>query len=129
MITTRATADLHMHTRYSDGRPTVRSLLDYVARNTILQVIAITDHDTIDGALEAQALQAHYPFEIIVGEEVSSRDGHILALFLRQRVAPGLSAADTVAAIHEQGALAVAAHPFITTWAVGRQEVTMQGVG
>jgi predicted metal-dependent phosphoesterase TrpH len=64
-----------------------------------------------------------------VGEEVSSREGHILALFIEQRVAPGLSAAETIAAIHEQRGLAIAAHPFITTWTIGRQEVTMQGVG
>jgi hypothetical protein len=118
-----------MHTRYSDGRPTVRALLDHVARTTTLQVIAITDHDTIEGALEASALQARYPFEIIVGEEISSREGHVLALFLQRPVAPGLSAAETIIAIHEQGGLAIAAHPFITTWTVGRQEVTMQGVG
>ncbi len=122
-------ADLHMHTNYSDGRPTVRALLDHVARRGALDVIAITDHDTIEGALEAQALQSHYTFDIVIGEEVSSRQGHILALFITRRVPPGLDAAETIAAIHEQGGLAVAAHPFITTWTVGKQEVTMQGVG
>lgn len=129
MTTTRTTADLHMHTRYSDGRPTVRALLDHVAHMTTLGVIAITDHDTIEGALEAHALQAAYPFEIIVGEEVSSREGHILALFIEQRIQPALSAAETIAAIHERGGLAIAAHPFLTTWTVGRQDAAMQGVG
>jgi predicted metal-dependent phosphoesterase TrpH len=123
------TADLHMHTNYSDGRPTVRALLDYVASRATLRVVAITDHDTIEGALEAQALQQHYPFEIIVGEEVSSLEGHVLALFITKRVPPRLSAAETIAAIHEQGGLAIAAHPFITTVAIGCQQVTMQGVG
>jgi predicted metal-dependent phosphoesterase TrpH len=107
----------------------VRALLDHVARNTALRVIAITDHDTVEGALEARAWQAQYPFDIIAGEEVSSREGHILALFVEQRVAPGLSAAETIAAVHEQGGVAIAAHPFITTWTLGRQKVTMQGVG
>ena len=129
MATQRGMADLHMHTHYSDGRPTVRTLLDHVARRTTLQVVAITDHDTVEGALEARALQGRYPFEIVVGEEVSSREGHILALFIERRVPPGLSATETLAAIHEQGGLAIAAHPFITTWAVGAQEITMQGVG
>ncbi|MDB5075055.1 MAG: hypothetical protein JWO42_1234, partial [Chloroflexi bacterium] len=109
-------ADLHMHTCYSDGRPSVRAVLDHVARRTALQVIAITDHDTIDGALAAQELQHEYPFEIIVGEEVSSREGHILALFISRRVPPRMSAAETVAAIHEQGGIAIAAHPFITSF-------------
>jgi predicted metal-dependent phosphoesterase TrpH len=109
-------ADLHIHTCYSDGRPSVRAVLDHVARRTSLQVIAITDHDTIDGALAAQELQQQYPFELIVGEEVSSREGHILALFISRRVPPRLSAAETIAAIHEQGGIAIAAHPFITTF-------------
>ena len=123
------TADLHIHTRYSDGRPTVRAVLDHVARRTELRIIAITDHDTIEGALEARTLQDRYPFEIIVGEEVSSQEGHILALFLDQCVPPGLSAAETISAIHQQGGLAIAAHPFITTLTVGSQPVAMQGVG
>ena len=129
MIMPRGKADLHMHTHHSDGRPTVRALLDHVARRTRLQVIAITDHDTIEGSLQAQALQDRYDFDIIVGEEVSSREGHILALYITRCVPPGLSAAETISAIHEQGGLAIAAHPFITTWTIGSQETTMQGVG
>lgn len=122
-------ADLHMHTNYSDGRPTVRALLDHVARRGALDVIAITDHDTVEGALEAQALQSRYRFDIVVGEEVSSRQGHILALYITRCVPPGMDAADTITAIHEQGGLAIAAHPFIKTWTIGKQDVTMQGVG
>lgn len=122
-------ADLHMHTCYSDGRPTVRAALDHAARHTNLQVLAITDHDTIEGALEAQSLQARYPFDIVLGEEVTSRDGHILALFISRRVSPGLSAAETVASIHEQGGLAIAAHPFIGAGTFGNQHLSRQGVG
>jgi predicted metal-dependent phosphoesterase TrpH len=128
MRAARGKADLHMHTRYSDGRPTVRAVLDHVARRTRLGVIAITDHDTIEGALEARALQHCYPFEIIVGEEVTSREGHILALFIKNRIPPRLSGIETIAAIHEQGGLAIAAHPFINAWSFGEQ-VEMQGVG
>ena len=123
------TADLHMHTTYSDGRPSVRALLEHVARNTNLQVIAITDHDTLDGAQAAQILAREYRFECVVGSEVTSRDGHILALYIERLVPMGLSAAETIAAIHEQGGLAIAAHPFITTNTLGKQEVAMQGVG
>ena len=122
-------ADLHMHTCFSDGRPNVRAVLDHAARRTNLQILAITDHDCIEGALEARALQEQYPFQILVGEEVSSRDGHILALFVRQRIPPGLSAAETIAAIHEQSGLAVAAHPFIAAGTFGNQRLAMQGVG
>jgi len=129
MTATYGRADLHMHTRFSDGRPTVRAVLDHAARRTNLQVLAITDHDCIEGALEAQALQEQYPFQVLVGEEVSSRDGHILALFIRQCVPPDLSGAETIHAIHEQGGLAVAAHPFIAAGTFGNQRIAMQGVG
>jgi predicted metal-dependent phosphoesterase TrpH len=85
-----------------------------------LDVIAITDHDTIEGALRAADYAAARASSVgvIVGEEVSSREGHILGLFLERRVRPGMSAAATVHAIHEQGGLAVAAHPF---WRTARQ--------
>ncbi len=63
-------------------------------RRTTLDVIAITDHDTIAGALEAQQSRgAPLPrVEIIVGEEVSTRDGHVVGLFLTERIAPRMSA-------------------------------------
>jgi predicted metal-dependent phosphoesterase TrpH len=107
-------ADLHLHTTCSDGATTVVEMIEAVARGGTLDVIAITDHDTIAGAEVAQRLVARhrYPFEVIVGAEISSREGHIVGLFLRENVARGLSATATVAAIHAQGGLAFAAHPF-----------------
>src|SRR5207237_1568754 len=109
-------ADLHMHTTFSDGWPSPTELVDHVSRRTDLDVIAVTDHDTIEGALRAaDRAGSRRRLQVIVGEEVSSRDGHILALFLERRIRPGMSAAATVNAIHEQGGLAVAAHPFSRT--------------
>lgn len=107
-------ADLHLHTTFSDGSATIREVLAGVARSGALDVIAVTDHDTIAGAELAQQLvaQHQYPFEVIVGAEISSREGHIVGLFLRENVRRGLSAAATVAAIHAQDGLAFAAHPF-----------------
>ena len=106
-------ADLHVHTDFSDGADSPRDVLQR-ARQTELDVIAITDHDSIDGAIIAWELATHSRIgpEVIVGEEVSSRDGHILALFIRRLVPPGLSARETVAAIQEQGGIAIAAHPY-----------------
>jgi hypothetical protein len=120
-----------MHTNFSDGWPSPADLVDHVVGNTGLNVIAVTDHDTIEGALRARELAAERQrkLEVIVGEEVSSRDGHILALFLERRVRPGMSAAATVHAIHDQGGVAVAAHPF---WRTARQVRTggkVHGVG
>lgn len=107
------TADLHVHTHFSDG---VDSPSDVLARaeRIGLDVIAVTDHDCIEGALVAAELARRSTAgpDVIVGEEVSSRDGHILALFISRLIPPDLSAEDTVAAIHEQQGLAIAAHPF-----------------
>src|SRR6266704_5204245 len=109
-------ADLHMHTTASDGWPTPHPLVEHAGRRAGLDVIAITDHDTIEGARRAAEYAARRTkLHVIVGEEVSSRDGHIIGLFLEHRVKPGLSAAATIHAIHEQGGIAVAAHPFWRT--------------
>lgn len=124
-------ADLHLHTRHSDGEPTVRQLLDHVAAHTTLDVIAITDHDTIAGALEAREIMHHgkYPFDLVLGEEVSTRDGHLVGLFLRERIPPGLSAAETTAMIHAQGGLAFAPHPFFRARQTAEAAITMVGLG
>jgi len=104
-----------MHTTASDGWPTPHELVDY-ARATALDVIAVTDHDTIEGALRAADHAAgRSKLQVVIGEEVSSRDGHIVALFIERRIRPGMSAAATVHAIHDQGGLAVAVHPFWRT--------------
>ena len=106
-------ADLHVHTHHSDGQDSPSEVLAWAERIG-LDVIAITDHDAIDGARIAAELARQNPSgcEVVVGEEVSSRDGHILGLFIDELVPPDLSAAETVAAIHEQGGIAIAAHPY-----------------
>ncbi len=124
----RGRADLHIHTTASDGWPAPRQLVDY-ARATGLDVIAVTDHDTIEGALRAvEHAAARSRPHVIVGEEVSSRQGHIVGLFIERRIRPGMSAAATVHAIHDQGGLAVAVHPF---WRTQRRTPTapIHGVG
>lgn len=108
-------ADLHVHTRHSDGEDSPSEVVEQ-ARLRGIRVIAITDHDCIDGALIAAAHAAALPgVEVIVGEEVSTADGHVLGLFLKAWVPPAMSAVETVRAIHEQGGLAVAAHPYWRT--------------
>jgi len=106
-------ADIHIHTTYSDGMAGVREVLEQAA-NTDLQVVAITDHNTIAGALEARELtrQQRYPFELILGAEISTAIGHVLALFIEQPIAAGMSVEATLAAIHAQGGLAIVAHPY-----------------
>ncbi len=123
-------ADLHMHTNCSDGWPTPLQLVEHASRRAGLDVIAVTDHDTIEGALRAAEYAGRRSkLHVIVGEEVSSRDGHIIGLFLEQRVKPGLSAAATIHAIHEQGGIAIAAHPFWRTQRLVRNGNPVHGVG
>lgn len=117
-------ADLHVHTTYSDGTNTPEDVLNFYALHAGVGVFAITDHDTLDGARRARRFAADHPelfghLEVIVGEEVSTRDGHVIGLFLEEWIPPGRSAADTVRAIHDQGGVAVAPHPYtrLMRWA------------
>jgi predicted metal-dependent phosphoesterase TrpH len=112
----RGRADLHMHTRFSDGWPGPVEVVRR-ARRLGLDVIAVTDHDIIEGAQWAADYAGRLGggLEVIVGEEVSTRQGHVVALFLEKRIRPGQSAAATVAAVHEQGGIAFAPHPFWRT--------------
>jgi predicted metal-dependent phosphoesterase TrpH len=87
-------------------------LVDHVVTHTDIRIIAVTDHDEIAGAYIARDYAKERGIDVIIGEEISSREGHILAYFIHERIAPGMSARDTIHAIHEQGGLAVAAHPY-----------------
>jgi predicted metal-dependent phosphoesterase TrpH len=115
---TRSRADLHLHTARSDGRPTPERLAATLLRSG-LAVAAVTDHDTVAGALEVEEALAGEGPEIVIGTEVSSADGHILALFVDRDIPQGLPAAATIAAIHDRGGLAVAAHPYSISLGVG----------
>ncbi|MBD3387933.1 MAG: PHP domain-containing protein [Candidatus Altiarchaeales archaeon] len=101
--------ELHVHSSYSDGKPTPKEILEYAGSR--LDGIALTDHDEIAGALEALE-HAGDDFTVIPGAEVSSVEGHILALGVTELVPRDLSAAETVDRIHGLGGLAVAAHPY-----------------
>lgn len=105
-------ADLHIHTIHSwDGTTTVSAVLKYVVTHTDLNVIAITDHDEISGALEAQELAPAYGIEVIAGSEISTAEGHLLGLFIQHKVPVGLSLKETVLRVGEQGGLCIAPHP------------------
>jgi predicted metal-dependent phosphoesterase TrpH len=124
-------ADVHIHSNFSDGLPTVAEILEYVENHTDLAVIAITDHDTIDGSLLAKKLmkEKKYRFELVVGEEVSAKEGHILALFIKERIAPNQTAHETIKQIHAQGGVAVAAHPLYASRLNYRLPTPVNGVG
>ncbi|HEV2953539.1 MAG TPA: PHP-associated domain-containing protein, partial [Candidatus Dormibacteraeota bacterium] len=85
----------------------------------------ITDHDRIEGGLRVREELGSDGLGIIVGSEVSSIEGHILGLFLERDVPAGLSAERTIALIHEQGGLAIAAHPYAPIKSVGHLAATL----
>lgn len=116
MPTHHSAADLHVHTTASDGTASPAEVLEWASEATDLAIIAICDHNTNEGALEAAAIAHHYRVEVVVGQEVESSDGHVLGLWTPERVRPGRPAEDTVADIHRQGGLAVIAHPFAPRW-------------
>ncbi len=124
-------ADLHIHSNFSDGIPTVEEILEYVENETDLAVIAITDHDTIDGALLAKKLMKgkNYRFDLMIGEEVSAKEGHILALDIQERISPNQSAHETLKEIHAQGGIAIAAHPLYVSRMNHRLPTPVNGVG
>jgi predicted metal-dependent phosphoesterase TrpH len=118
-------ADLHIHTTYSwDGTCDVKAVLKRAAE-VGLDVIAITDHDEIRGGLEAQDFAPAYGVDVIVGSEVSTADGHLLALFIRNDIPKGLSLEETLRRVADQGGCAIAAHPA----ARGVNSLTPQTIG
>ncbi len=125
------TADLHVHTNFSDGRYSPQKMVDYAQNHTTLDIIAITDHDTIKGALVAQkyAIDNNYRVKVIIGEEISTKEGHILALFLKKRIKPNLSVHETLLQIKKQDALAVMAHPLYHSRMRRKNDYVVDGVG
>jgi predicted metal-dependent phosphoesterase TrpH len=105
-------ADLHIHSTWSDGDDLDKILAMALKLN--LNAIAITDHDELGGAFEARRIVHRRKLNIAVipGIEVSSKDGHIGALFVMENIPSGLSARQTVKLIHRAGGIAVAHHPY-----------------
>jgi predicted metal-dependent phosphoesterase TrpH len=109
-------ADCHNHSYYSPDSILPPKTMLWRARRRGLDVIAVTDHDTVRGGLVARELATkRFPeVRVIVGEEVRTADGEVLGLFLSQDVPRDLSAIETIERIHAQGGVAGAPHPFDT---------------
>jgi predicted metal-dependent phosphoesterase TrpH len=113
-------ADLHVHTRYS-GLTQVSFLrlpdsishpseIVKMAEKRQLDVLCVTDHNSIRGALEAR--KSATCVEVVTGSEIETIDGDLLGMFLSENVPKGMPADETIDKIHEQGGLAIAPHPF-----------------
>jgi len=100
--------DLHIHTHYSgDCAVSPRRVIE-VAQKRGLGRIAITDHNSILGASEAKSIAPDF---VIVGEEVKTESGELLAYFIQEQIPPGLSLEETIRRIREQGGIVGVSHP------------------
>ncbi|HVW46646.1 MAG TPA: PHP domain-containing protein, partial [Solirubrobacterales bacterium] len=106
--------DLHMHTDHSGDCATPVEVLLQTARDRGLGAIAVTDHNEVSGALEAAAIaESMDDLKVIVGEEIKTAEqGEVIGLFLEELVPKGLTMAESIAAIREQGGLVYVPHPF-----------------
>ena len=102
--------DLHVHTCYSEDATTTLKEVVYYAKKRGLDGVAITDHETLRGALK---LARKSQLTIIPGLEVETQRGHILALNITTLIPPNLSLTETVQKIHDAGGVAVIAHPAV----------------
>ena len=105
--------DLHMHTDHSHDCATPVEVLLATAREQGLGAIAVTDHNVITGAYEAREKAEEFGVKIIVAEEVkTASQGEVIGLFIEEKIARGLTLAETVAEIKRQGGLVYVPHPF-----------------
>jgi predicted metal-dependent phosphoesterase TrpH len=104
--------ELHAHSVHSyDGVDPVSDLLEQAERAD-LDALAVTDHDRIEGGLEAAERAPEYGVVAIPGIEITSAAGHVLGLGVEERISSGLEFAETVDRIHDAGGIAVVPHPF-----------------
>jgi hypothetical protein len=106
-----AFVDLHCHTSASFDSLASPQAVVRVAAARGLTHLAVTDHDRIDGALRARDA-APEGLTVLIGEEIRTADGDLIAVFLERPIPPGLSVADTIAAVRDQGGLVGVPHPF-----------------
>ena len=120
------TADLHIHSAVGDGMAEIPELLAYVEESTGLSVIAVTEHDTLSAAFELRErwAQGSYRFEVVVGEEVTTLEGHLLALYIEEPVPSLKPLAPTLEAVHKHGGLCIVPHPMSwLTRSVGQRAI------
>jgi predicted metal-dependent phosphoesterase TrpH len=111
-------ADPHCHTLASDGMVSPAELVK-AAVGAGVDLIAVTDHDTMDAVREARARGEEAGVAVVSGQEITTRwpaQTHIMGWFLERPVRRGMSVGDTVEAIHDQGGLAIVPHPFMPVY-------------
>jgi len=115
--------DLHVHTCYSDDSTSSLEEIIFYAKKQGLNGIAITDHDTLRGAKGALKLARKKELMVIPGIEVTTLQGHVLALNVTTFISRNLGLVETVEKIHEAGGIAIAAHPIVLIKSHIRQRI------
>ena len=105
----RIKVEFHCHTHFSGDSLAAPERILAVCRRKGIGRIVITDHNTIGGALAAQALD---PERVIIGEEILTNQGELLAAFVRAEIPKGLPALEAIAELRRQGAFISVSHPF-----------------
>jgi len=103
---------MHVHTNYSPCSIIPLHDLLILAGSLNLDAVVITDHDTLKGALKAKSIADGYGLTVLVGCEISAREGQILAYGISEEIPPNLPAEETLELIHSQGGVGIAAHPY-----------------
>ncbi|MFQ6095579.1 MAG: CehA/McbA family metallohydrolase, partial [Candidatus Bathyarchaeia archaeon] len=106
----RLKIDMHVHTNYSDSKGTVEEVIK-MAENNGLNGIAITDHNTLEGAKVAMEMRSN--LIVIPGEEVETEKGDILALGIKEAIPANLPIEEAIHRVHLQGGLVFIPHPTI----------------
>lgn len=106
-------ADLHVHSACGDGMASVSQILEYADQKAGLSVVAITDHDDLKGGFAAREAWARgsYRVQVVPGIEITTLQGHLIALFLEEPVASLRPLLETLEAVHRRGGLCIIPHP------------------
>ncbi len=104
--------ETHCHTRFSKDSLVRPADLVIACQKKGLDRVIVTDHNTIAGAAAAQTLA---PDRVIIGEEIMTRKGELLAAFVVEEIPPGLSPLETIDRLRAQGAFISVSHPFDAT--------------
>ena len=104
--------DSHIHSEYSpDSKSKLKEIFN-VAKTRGIDIIAISDHNTVEGSKEARKLTKDDDLLVIPSIEISAAEGHILGFGCEEQVKRDLPAEETIDLIHDQGALAIIPHPY-----------------
>ena len=104
--------DSHIHSKYSPDSKSKLEDIFKVAKKKDIEIIGISDHNTIEGSKKAQKLSKDYNLLVIPSIEVSTLEGHILGFGCEENIKRDLQAAETIDLIHDQGGLAIIPHPY-----------------